>query len=129
MVKKTLLVFCFAILSAAWGLAQNSPNTGHSTTSEATSVQGCLSGSGGNYMLTADNSGATYKLVGNEAQLKKHVGHEVAITGQATGESESSQSEPQQSPSAGSNATVIQVTSVKMISKQCGSASNSTQPQ
>jgi hypothetical protein len=74
---------------------------------------------------TQDGSGTTYKLMGDEIRLKKHVGHEVAVTGELTGGAGTTASASDQSqaqPSAGnSDAKAIQVTSVKMISKQCTS--------
>jgi hypothetical protein len=45
-----------------------------------TTVQGCLSGSAGGFTLT-DSSGIAYQLAGDTAKLTDHVGHEVEITG------------------------------------------------
>jgi hypothetical protein len=48
---------------------------------------GCLTASGGRYVLTALETGAgateMYQLVGNEDELRKHVGREVRVTGDA----------------------------------------------
>jgi hypothetical protein len=41
-------------------------------------IQGCLSGSEGNFTLTSA-TGTTYRLQGKEDDLKKEVGHEVEI--------------------------------------------------
>ncbi|HSZ62874.1 MAG TPA: hypothetical protein VK828_13815 [Terriglobales bacterium] len=80
-----------------------------------TSVQGCLSGTDGNYMLT-DDKGTTYQLTGDTAKLSEHVGHEVKIMG-TTGAASASGS----SGSMGNNNTsqTLQVNSVKHISKTC----------
>ena len=47
-----------------------------------TAVEGCLSGSDGNYTLT-DSQGATYQLKGKDSDLRKHVGHKVRVQGTA----------------------------------------------
>src|SRR5262249_42188599 len=44
------------------------------------SVEGCVSGSAGNYTLT-DASGKTYQLAGDTSKLADHVGHQVRVTG------------------------------------------------
>ena len=78
-------------------------------------VEGCLSGSEGNYTLTADN-GTMYQLTGNTAEFKDHVGHEVQITGKTSGSSATSSS-----TSTASQAT-LEVKTMKHISKTCKSA-------
>jgi hypothetical protein len=60
-----------------------------SSNASQTTIEGCLSGSGGNYTLT-DNSGKTYQLQGDTSKLSEHVGHEVRIKGTETGASASS---------------------------------------
>jgi hypothetical protein len=88
-------------------------------------VQGCLSGTDGNYMLT-DKNGTTYKLTGDSAKLSEHVGHEVQISGTTTGGStttSSSGSSSSDTMGAGGSQTIA-VTGVKHISKTCQSGSN-----
>ncbi|MGA8540861.1 MAG: hypothetical protein WB566_15265 [Terriglobales bacterium] len=83
------------------------------------SVQGCLSGSDGNYTLMAKN-GTHYKLTGDTAKLAEHIGHEMKITGTVSSASTS----PNNDSSAGTTASSggeIQVTSFKHISKTCQS--------
>jgi hypothetical protein len=87
-----------------------------------------LSASNGAYTLTQDGTNTMYTLVGMENQLKKHVGHEVAVSGQITGgtgsaDSVSAQGQTQPSATAGAG-SAIQVTNVKMVSKQCASATD-----
>jgi hypothetical protein len=116
---KTLMLLLVLLVSAAWLQAQAYPQAeptqstagaaGHMT------VEGCLSGSDGNYTLTADN-GTTYQLTGNTAELKDHVGHEVQITGKT-----SSSSAASSSAGAAQQAT-LEVKSMKHISKTCKSA-------
>jgi len=136
--QKVLFLLCLGMFCASLALAQDASKAGQAatpstdTSAGASSVQGCLSGGDGNYMLTEDGTGTTYKLVGNEAQLKKHMGHEVSVTGQPAndaGSQASASDQGQAQPSTGSAAsTTIQVTNVKMISKQCrGSAGGSPQ--
>ena len=83
-------------------------------------VQGCLSGSEGNYTLTGDN-GTTYQLTGNTAELKDHVGHEVQITGSGPGSSSESGATASSSTSANSP-TTLEVKGMKHISKTCKAA-------
>ena len=97
---KTLLLALALVFSTAWLQAQDQyPSSGSSQPSASqsssdqmnstatganasgqTSVEGCLQGSNGNFILT-DNSGTTYQLQGDTSKLNEHVGHEVRITG------------------------------------------------
>lgn len=118
---KTLMILLVLLVSAAWVQAQAYPQAeptqstagaaGHMT------VQGCLSGSEGNYTLTADN-GTTYQLTGNTAELKDHVGHEVQITGKTASSSSSAAS----SSTGGAQQASLEVKSMKHIAKTCKSA-------
>lgn len=135
--KKMLVLLSLGVLGASLALAQETSPTGQSATpttdppASASTVQGCLSGSDGSYMLTQDGTGTTYKLVGDEPQLIKHVGHEVAITGELTGSSGSAGSAPDQgqagSSSGTASGTAIQVSAVKMISRKCSSGGGTSQ--
>jgi hypothetical protein len=112
------LVLSIVLLSACWVVAQDSTQTSTQTGSNAagseTTVQGCLSGSNGTYMLT-DKNGTAYQLTGETAKLSAHVGHEVRITG-TMGSSTATGSMGTQ----GSNASqTLSVTSMKHISKTC----------
>ena len=82
-------------------------------------VEGCLSGSSGNFTLT-DKNGTAYQLTGDTAKLSEHVGHEVKVTGTsaaaATGASGSTETS-----AAGSAGQALQVTSVKHVAKTCKS--------
>ena len=88
-----------------------------SPTSDAAnkSVEGCVSGSDGNYTLT-DKSGTSYQLTGDTSKLAEHVGHEVRITGSMP--SASSASGGMAGDSTEGKHT-LQVSSVKHISKTC----------
>lgn len=84
-----------------------------------TSVEGCLSGSAGSYTLTANN-GTTYQLQGKDADLSKHVGQEVKISGMP------SSSGGTATAAGSSGAQALEVTKVKKVSKTCttGNTSN-----
>jgi hypothetical protein len=138
---KKMIVLSFALLIASLGFAQDqspqpsaqSPNSTatSSSTPTAGSIQGCLGGSDGNFTLTQDSTGTIFKLVGSNDRLKQHVGHEVAVSGQTSGDTGSAAS-AQGSPSSGAtdataSGSTIQVSDVKMVSTQCSSSSNTPQ--
>ncbi len=101
-------------------------------------VEGCLSGTDGNFTLT-DKSGVTYQLQGENSELSKHVGQEVRIEGMAaaaattnsTSSSASSSSDTSSaSPSSasGSSANSLMVHKVKKVSDSCSTGSASGSP-
>jgi hypothetical protein len=83
-------------------------------------VQGCLSGSDGNYTLT-DQSGTSYRLTGDTAKLSEHIGHEVKIAGTKSTAAATGASDTMGKTNGAQQA--IQVSSVKHISKTCQSGS------
>jgi len=121
--RKPLLLSVLLLACCAWVQAQAYPQSSATQatggTSGSTTVQGCLSGSAGNYTLTADN-GTTYTLTGNTTELKDHVGHEVQITGKTASSSSSASSTSEATAGAGQT---LEVTSMKHLSKSCKSAS------
>ncbi len=134
--KKMLCALSLGLLWASVALAQDpTPNAPAAapadSASNSSAIQGCLSAANGSFTLTQDGTNTMYTLIGMENQLKKHVGHEVAISGEITGGtgnagsvSAQGQTQPSTSAAAGS---AIQVTNVKMVSKQCGAATDSGQ--
>lgn len=138
---KKMIVLSIALLFASLGWAQDQsaqPTTSTEASSSNTnpgSVQGCLGGSDGNFTLTQDSTGTVFKLAGSDDKLKKHVGHEVAVSGQMSGDSGSASAprDQQGAPSSGNTDTnaadssTIQVSDVKMVSAQCSSANNAPQ--
>jgi len=104
---------------------QADPQMSPSASTGSGSIQGCLSGSSGNYMLAQDGTGAMYRLIGNENRLKSHVGHEIMVTGEMSGSGstasndQSSNDATASSPASGGG--TIQVSEVKMVSKHCSS--------
>ena len=121
-----LLLLSVLLLGATWAVAQSYPSETSKTTGTGseTTVQGCLSSSGGNYMLTAKN-GTSYQLSGDTAKLSEHVGHEVKITGTISSASASPSSGTRSSKAQGeqsaSGEQTLEVSSLKHVSKTCQS--------
>jgi cytoskeletal protein RodZ len=89
------------------------------TSTESNAIEGCLSGSAGNFTLT-DQSGKTWQLAGDTAKLGDHVGHQVRISGSEAGGA----STPGAPAGAGTGASsgaqpTFTVKNVKMISSSC----------
>jgi hypothetical protein len=141
--KSRILVFVGTLLCCAtWCVAQNTspdtnqpnpqgqtagaPNTSASTqgSTSAMTVEGCLSGSGGNYTLKGQ-SGTDYNLTGATSQLSAHVGHEVQVTGSLASTKETgATSGPNNAPTsatAGSTPVTLNVISVKHVATSCTS--------
>jgi Protein of unknown function (DUF5818) len=124
------LLFSVLLLGLSWAMAQNGTSsassstaagqTSHASTNGETSVEGCLSGSNGSYTLT-DKNGMTYQLSGDTAKLSEHVGHEVRITGTRSSAS-SNAGGTASSAAGGAGSEMLQVNSVKHISKTCKSS-------
>jgi hypothetical protein len=99
---------------------QNPPSSAQTKSdgSDNTTVQGCLSGTSGNYTLT-DKNGMSYQLTGDNAKLAEHVGHQIQVTGTTS----SGAATPSGSSSGAMGQTnsqqTLQVTSMKHISKTC----------
>jgi hypothetical protein len=114
MTRKYLMLLSL-LLCAGWLLAQEggmSKSQGQMGKGETgqTKVEGCLQKSAGGFTLT-DSTGKMYDLQGETATLSKHVGHEVLITG--------TKSSASSSMSAEHSEPVLEVTSLKHISKTC----------
>lgn len=134
-----LLLLSVLLLGMTWAAAQNYPSqTSPSQTSPSqttptgagaeTTVQGCLTGSDGNYMLT-DKHGNSCQLTGDTAKLSEHVGHEIKVTGTTSsasaspsGGSESSKEGEAKEGEASGPSQQLEVSSVKHISKTCQSS-------
>jgi hypothetical protein len=125
---RALLSIAVLFLSCSWALAQNTPaQSGQNSNNQMAadqggtqhSVEGCLSNSGGNYMLTSD-AGKTYMLSGDTSKLSEHVGHEVIIKG--TRESAGASGDSTGTMSNQANQPTLDVVSLKHISKTCKNA-------
>jgi hypothetical protein len=134
--RHLLLLLSVLLLSVSWVAAQTDQSdrsqTGSSSASQEKSastgsqmtVQGCLSGSEGNYTLT-DKSGNTYQLTGDTAKLSEDVGHEIKVSGTATTATTSGGISGAMGQSGGSSQKAIEVSSVKHMTKTCQSAGTS----
>ena len=122
--RKSLLLSGLILAFAMWVQAQPYPQASATQpgadSGSSTTVQGCLSGSAGSYVLTASN-GNTYMLTGETSGLKDHVGHEVSITGKVSGSSAPSASSTPGASSANTGAQSLEVQSMKHISASCTS--------
>jgi uncharacterized protein DUF5818 len=118
--RQIFLILSIMLLGLTWAVAQDSTGAPSSRAGQSasgqTTVEGCLSGSNGNFTLT-DKHGTTYQLTGDTATLTEHVGHEVKVTGTSSSGAGGSESA---SAGAGSSQT-LQVSSVKHVSKTCKS--------
>ena len=139
--RQLFLLLSVLLLGLSWAVAQDSTSqssgssaqssdsTGNSGQTSRTgaggqmTVEGCLSGSSGNFTLT-DKNGMAYQLTGDTAKLSEHVGHEVKVTGTSgsagAGASGSTDTSASGAGSAGAGPS-LQVTSVKHVSKTCKS--------
>ena|SRR5215472_9714783 len=119
--RQIFLILSIMLLGLTWAIAQDTTGATPSraagqSASGQTTVEGCLSGSNGNFTLT-DKHGTTYQLTGDAATLSEHVGHEVKVTGTS---SSGTGAAGGASAGAGSSPT-LQVSSVKHVSKTCKS--------
>jgi len=78
-------------------------------------IMGCLGGSDGNYTVAEDGTTQIYKITSSTVDLKRHVGHDIAVTRQTTTAASSSPSD-----------NSIAVTGVNMISDHCATPTAST---
>ena len=121
--RQLLMLLSVLLLGLSWAVAQDSTTgaTQGSTSRTAggnVTVEGCLSGSDGNFTLT-DKNGMSYQLTGDTAKLSEHVGHEVKVTGTSGSAGAGASGSTQTSPSGAGQ--TLQVTSVKPVSKSCKS--------
>ena len=133
--KKAVVAIAVLLLALGVAWAQQRPDTSDSNPSTPASsgsqvtVKGCLGGSPGNFTLLGAD-GTTYQLQGNDDQLKKHVGHTVAVTGTVgTGNSTTTSSTENTPNGASSTSTTgeqrtLSVSSMQHISESCGSGSS-----
>lgn len=143
---RKLLVMSVLLLGTAWVAAQTSPSsssdqsssTSSQSSTQATSgasgsqtVEGCLSGSNGNFTLT-DKSGTSYQLAGDTSKLSDHVGQDVQITGSSSQNSSASAPSSSSGASAASSGASAQqtlnVSSVTKVSDTCSNSGSSGTP-
>jgi hypothetical protein len=82
---RRILLLSFLLFCACWLAAQIypyqtlAPDRGTKTANSENTVEGCLTQSSGNYMLT-DASGNVFQLVGTGGNLGQEIGQTVRIT-------------------------------------------------
>jgi hypothetical protein len=119
------------LLGTAWVVAQSTPaQSGQKSYNESATgqsgaeraVQGCLSNTGGQYLLTSDQ-GKTFILAGDTSKLDEHVGHEVIISGtrKSAGNTAGPSGESAGTMSDQANRPTLNVISVKHVSTTCKS--------
>jgi hypothetical protein len=107
--KRACLLIVVPALLVALGFAQT---PAASSNTDPTSIKGCLGGSDSNYTLVEDNTGHNFKITTTSADLKPHLGHDVALIGQkAIG-----------TATSGAADNGFAVTSLNMISEHCAAA-------
>jgi Protein of unknown function (DUF5818) len=136
--RKLLAATAVLLLALGIAWAQQPPSTSDSNDSNSNTpsnagseitVRGCLGGSSGNFTLLGSD-GTTYQLQGNDDQLKRQVGHTVAVTGTVGTGNSTSSSAAQTNPSGGASAEgttgeqrTLTVSSLQHISSSCGPSS------
>ena len=142
---KTILLTLILLGSSAWMVAQSSPTspsdapqgsggtTGQATSGDQhsgmngneTTIKGCLTSSGSNYVLT-DSSGMHYQLQGSTSKLSSHVNQQVQVRGTSSGAGSETSTGTQGTGTAttrGANSTQpFNVSKVKKIADSCTSS-------
>ncbi|HTZ97311.1 MAG TPA: hypothetical protein VMB18_12985 [Terriglobales bacterium] len=122
--KKFLFATAVMLLCSSFGWAQqqSDQSMGSGSQAQVGTVRGCLGGTDGGYTLTQDQSGTMFRLVGNDDQLKSHMGQEVLVTGQLPPAAPAPSAAGENSSSGSSTSgNVIQVSDVRVVSKTCAS--------
>ena len=125
---------------------QTTTTTEQSSTGKA--IEGCLSGSAGNWMLST-NTGVTYRLLGNNSQLSENLNKQVEVMGTpGSAASASASNSPDNGATAGatnntaesgtpdsahasaSATKMLEVSTIRKIADTCSNANgNQTAPQ
>ncbi len=131
---RRVLFFCVVLLGTTWVMAQSDQSqtspSHHAPSAQGdisatnsggnVTIQGCLSGSDGNYMLT-DKNGTAYQLTGDTTKLADHVGHEIKVTGSTSASAVAPSTGGTDSDTTGASKQALQVSSFKHVSKTCSS--------
>lgn len=107
--KRACLLIVVPALLVALGFAQT-PTA--SSTTDPTTIKGCLGGSDGNYTVLENNTGHNFKLTTSGVDLKPHLGHDVTLVGHKASAADSS----------GTAGDTFAVTELNMISEHCAAA-------
>lgn len=120
--RQIFLLLSVLLLGLSWAVAQDSTSGQTSRTGAGgqMTVEGCLSGSNGNFTLT-DKNGMSYQLTGDTAKLSEHVGHEIKVTGTSGSAGAPGSTEPSGTAGSAGAGQTLEVTSVKHVAKSCKS--------
>jgi hypothetical protein len=110
--KNVFLLIVAPVLLVTLGFGQT---PAPSNNSDQASINGCLSGSDGNYTVVEDGTLQTYKITSSAVDLKPHVSHDITVIGQRTTVA-----------SSASRDNNVAVSAVNMISDHCATATVST---
>ena len=101
--KRVFLLIVVPALLVAMGFAQTPAASGNTN---QINIQGCLSGSEGNYNIAEDNTGKIVRITSSSADLKAYQGQGVILIGHKAGPSDNG----------------LAVTEVKMVTEHCAAA-------
>ena len=111
------------LLSSTFLLAQDNGSMSREDAKDSKgqiTVRGCVSRSGGDYILMKQNPSMTYELHGTgELRLKNYLGQRVELTGREHPSMSTSSDAMNKTGSAA--ATTIDVTSITTVDKSCSS--------
>jgi len=111
--KHTTIIFL--LLVGGWLMAQANPDQSTKDKQEQVTVQGCVSRSSGDYVLTQSDPGNSYVLhSANKVKLAHYLGQQVKVTGTKAPTLTDASDYGRSAPSA-----TIMVNSVSTISKEC----------
>jgi hypothetical protein len=122
--RVSVLLVVVALLPSTWLAAQyetSGPQATTGTQAGTSVIEGCLSGSDNNFILT-DRSGTKYQLVGDSAQLTKHAGEEVRLSGTVPSSSKTNPGStvaPIAIPNTATGTSTFGVMQVKKLSSSC----------
>jgi len=117
---RILFVFAF-LFTAAWTQAQQPSSTGYgsrgSSGSAQRTIEGCLQGSDGNYVVT-EQSGRSYSLVGDVWKLTPYIGRQVSVSGTTYGAGATDSTIGAEA--TGNPLPILNVHGAKQVSAACG---------
>jgi hypothetical protein len=115
------MLFAILLLSASVAFAQDSTASGSADAKrdkDQITMQGCVSRSGGDYILVKQDPAVSYELQATgKIRLHDHLGQRVEVTGEKSPTMSSSSDAMNRVGSA--SPVTITVRSIKMIDKEC----------
>jgi hypothetical protein len=103
--------------SAPKSTDQNTPAAVTDQDQNRASIQGCVQGSSGNWLLREQSSGRIYQLSGDDNKLQSHANHVVEVYADNSGKK----------ATASGNYPVVIVQSIRDLSDNCGNVPQSDQ--